>query len=442
MEQTMFGTRLYATRLLRSAAIALLLPLFAAPAAGSDVLKIVVDGIISPVTDEFIGRALDEAKARNDKALLIELRTPGGLIDATREIVNKILASPVPVIVYVAPSGSSAASAGFFILQAADIAAMAPATNTGAAHPVMIGAGGGDEKVDDVMKGKIESDAAAMMRSIAAKRGRNVAEAESAVRQSISFTEQEALEKKLIEIVAADEKALLAAIDGRPIRRFDGTEVVLDLAGSVVRTKEMTLKQRILSFIMDPNVAFILFSLGMLALWAEFNNPGAILPGVVGLIAILLAFFALNILPTRFAALALILVAFILFILEAKYAGNGILAAGGVVAMFLGGLLLVDSPVPEMRVSWITALAVALPFGIITVFLVSLVVRARANQVQTGEQGMVGEIGVARTDLSPHGKIFVHGELWDAVATENVEQGARVQVRRIDGLTAEVEPVR
>lgn len=407
-----------------------------ATAASADVVKIVVDGMISPITDEFVGRALKEAQKQNASALLIELRTPGGLVDSTRDIVNKILVSPVPVIVYVAPSGSRAASAGFFLLEAADIAAMAPGTNTGAAHPVSITG----EKIDDVMKTKMENDTAAFMRAFVAKRGRNVAVAESAVRESKSFTEQEALQLKLIDIVASSQADLFKQISGRKFKRFDGREVQLQLTNPGIRVIDMTLKQQILSFIMDPNVAFILFALGALGIWAEFNHPGAVLPGVVGLISILLAVFALNILPTRFAAVVLILAAFVLFALEAKFTSHGILGAGGVIAMFIGGLLLIDSPVPEMRVSWITSLAVSLPFGIIVVFLMSLVLKSRHLKVSTGEQGMIGEIGVARTALAPEGKIFVHGELWDAVSSAPLDSGAQVKVREIEGLTLKVDP--
>jgi membrane-bound serine protease (ClpP class) len=411
--------------------------LLVAQPAWSDVLKIVVDDIIHPISEEFIGRALDEAQQRGDEAVLMELRTPGGLETSTRKIVNRMLASKVPVIVYVAPSGSRAASAGFFILQASDIAAMAPGTNTGAAHPVILGS----EKIDEIMKQKMEQDSAAFMRSIASKRGRNAVVAETAVLQSKSFTEQEALQQKLIDIVAPTEASLLQQIDGRTFTRFNGQKFTLNLSDKQVRVKEMTLKQQLLSFIMDPNVAYILLSLGMLALWAEFNNPGAILPGVVGLIAIVLAAFALNILPTRYAALALIIVGFIFFALEAKYTSKGILGAAGILALFLGGLLLVDSPVPEMRVHWITALAVSVPFGIIAVFLATLVVKAYRNRVQTGEEALIGEIGVARTPLAPEGKIFVKGELWNAVSSRSVDSGSRVRIRNVNGLLLEVEPV-
>jgi membrane-bound serine protease (ClpP class) len=342
------------------------------------------------------------------------------------------------VIVYVTPSGSRAASAGFFILEAADVAAMAPGTNTGAAHPVIFGG----QKMDTIMKEKMENDAAAFMRSFAGKRGRNVELAESAVRQSKSFTDQEALAQKLVDVVAADEQDLLKQLDGRVVTRFNGTKTTLRLAGKRVLPMEMTLKQRILSSIMDPNVAFILFTIGMLAIYAEFNHPGAILPGVIGLICILLAVFAFNILPTRYAAVAMILGAFVLFALEAKFVSHGVLGAGGVLLMVLGALLLVDSPIPEMRVRLVTALAVSVPMGIITVFLLTIVMKARKGKVMTGEQGLVGEIGVARTPLAPEGKVFVHGELWDAVATVNVQEGDRVLVRRVEGLRLQVEPVK
>lgn len=410
--------------------------LVTASIASADVVKIVIDGMIHPISDEFLGRALAEAKKENAAALLIELRTPGGLIDSTRDMVNKILVSPVPVVVYVAPSGSRAASAGFFILESADVAAMAPGTNTGAAHPVSITG----EKIDEILKTKMENDASAFMRAFVAKRGRNVAVAESAVRESKSFTEQEAFQQKLIDVISPSQDDLFRQISTRKFRRFDGREVSLQLTNQHVRVIEMTLKQQILSFIMDPNVAFILFALGALGIWAEFNHPGAVLPGVVGLISILLAVFALNILPTRFAAVALILAAFVLFVLEAKFASHGVLGAGGVIAMFIGGLLLVDSPIPEMRVHWITALSVSLPFGLIVVFLMGLVLKSRGLKVATGAQGMIGEVGVARTALAPNGTIFVHGELWDAVSSTPLERGSRVKVREIDGLTLKVDP--
>lgn len=415
--------------------LAVLLILVASPAA-SDVIRVELDDMIHPISDEYVGRALDEAARLNADAVLIELRTPGGLETSMRKIVERIIKSPVPVLVWVGPSGSRAASAGFFILESADVAAMAPGTNTGAAHPVVIGG----EKIDEILKLKMQNDAAAFMRSIAQRRGRNVAVAESAVREAKSFTEDEALRLKLIDVVAADIPSLIRWADGRTVKRFNGATTVLRVANKPIVNYEMSLKQRLLSWIMDPNVAFILMSLGMLALWAEFNHPGAILPGVVGLIAILLAVFALNLLPTRFAAIALILAAFLLFALEAKYTSYGVFGAGGLICMIFGALLLVDGPIPEMRVSLITALIVSVPISAIAIFLMTLVMRAHRNRVVTGLEAMVGEIGVARTPLGPDGKVFVHGELWNATARSDIAEGTRVRVRDVQGLRVHVDP--
>jgi len=412
-----------------------LITLFAA-SASADVLKIVVDDAIHPVTAEYIARALEAAAGRHDQAVLIEINTPGGLVDSTRNIIEKVSTSAVPVIIYVTPTGSRAASAGFFILVSADVAAMAPGTNTGAAHPVLLG-----EKMDDVMKQKMENDAAALMRSVAAKRGRNVELAESAVRESKSFTEQEALDKKLIDYVASSEQDLFRQMNGKNFKRFNGETVTLNLTAQPVRNYDMTLKQRILSYIMDPNVAFILLAIGALALYAEFNHPGAVIPGTVGVVFILLAAFALNLLPVRFAALILIAGAFVLFALEAKFASHGVLTIGGISLLVIGGLMLVDAPIPEMRVRLVTALAVSIPLGLITAFLMSIAVRARRNKITTGEQGLVGEIGIAQTALSPTGKVFVHGELWDAISSVTIAAGERVVVRGVDGLILQVDAV-
>ena len=402
----------------------------------ADVLKIVVNDAIHPITAEYIDRALQSAAASHDQAVLIEINTPGGLVDSTRDIIEKIIASPVPVIIYVTPSGSRAASAGFFILESADVAAMAPGTNTGAAHPVILGG-----KMDDVMKQKMENDAAALMRSVVAKRGRNVELAESAVRESKSFTDQEALDKKLIEYIATSEQDLFRQMSGKSLKRFNGAAVTLNLADQPVIDYRMTLKQRILSYIMDPNVAFILLAIGALALYAEFNHPGAVIPGTVGVVFILLAAFALNLLPTRFAALVMIAGAFVLFALEAKFVSHGVLTIGGITLLVIGGLLLVDAPIPEMRVRLVTALSVSIPLGIITAFLMSIAVRARRNKITTGEQGLIGEVGITQTPLAPAGKVFVHGELWDAVSPVSIPAGERVVVRRVEGLTLQVEPI-
>jgi membrane-bound serine protease (ClpP class) len=403
----------------------------------AEVLKVVLDDTIQPITEEYISRAIDEAARRNDQAVLIEINTPGGLVDSTRKIIEKITTSSVPVIIYVTPSGSRAASAGFFILESADIAAMAPGTNTGAAHPVTLGG----EKLDDVMKQKLENDAAALMRSVAARRGRNVEVAESTVRESKSFTEQEALSQHLIDYVATSQDDLFHQMEGKNFKRFNGQEVALKLSGQPIAPFGMTLKERILGHLMDPNISFILLAIGALALYAEFNHPGAVLPGTVGVVFILVAAFALNLLPTRFAAVVLILGAFALFAAEAKFASHGVLTVGGIVLLTLGGLLLVDSPLPEMRVHLATALAVSIPLGAITAFLMSIAWKARQNKQVSGVQGLIGETGVARTSLSPRGKIFVHGELWDAVSSAEVAVGQSVVVRQVEGLLLQVDPV-
>jgi len=410
--------------------------LFSSATARAEVLKIVINDTIHPMTTEYVERALATAQAENAKAVLIEINTPGGLLGATRDIIEKLLASPVPVIIYVTPSGSRAGSAGFFILQAADVAVMSPGTNTGAAHPVVPGV-----KLDEVMSKKIENDAAALMRSVVTKRGRNVEVAESTVRESKSFTEQEALSQHLIDYVASSEQDLFQQMRGKAVKRFDGKTVSLDLTNEPIRPFDRTLKQKIFGLLMDPNLAYALLALGLFAIYAELNNPGTVLPGTVGLILIVLSAFALNLLPVRFAALALIATAFVLFALEAKLASHGVLGIGGVVALTLGGLFLVDGPIPEMRVHLSTALAVSLPLGAITVFLMTMALKARAGKRVSGMEGMLGEIGTAWTPLSPNGKVFVHGEIWDATASSPLEQGSRVIVKRVDGLHIDVERV-
>lgn len=405
-------------------------------ATSHGVLKIVVDDTIHPITDEYVGRALDTARQNGAQLVLIELSTPGGLLDSTRDIIQKVLASSVPVAVYVTPTGARAASAGFFILESSDIAAMAPGTNTGAAHPVLLGS-----KMDDVMKEKMENDAAAFMRSFVAKRGRNVEVAESAVLKSKSFTEQEALSQNLVEYIARDEADLFRQLDGKTIHRFDGSAVILRLSQPAITTYEMTLRERILAYLLDPNIALILLVVGALGLYTEFNTPGAVIPGVIGFVAILLAVFALHLLPTSHAALAIMIAAFVLFALETKFHSHGVLTVGGIALLTLGSLMLVDGPIPEMRVKLLTALAVSIPFGLITGFLMTVAYRARRNKVATGEQGLIGEIAIVRMPLAPEGQVFVNGETWNAVSSMPVAVGARVRVRAVHGLQLEVEPL-
>lgn len=426
--------------LIRNVMITLLSLVLGSLTSSAEIVKIVVDDTIQPISAEFISRAIDEAHRTHAQAVLIEMNTPGGLISSTREIVEKITSSDVPVIVYVTPTGGHAGSAGIFILESADIAAMAPGTAAGAAHPVTF-IGPVQVKPDDEMNRKIENDAAALIRSFTSKRGRNVEAAESAVRESKSFTDQEALAQHLIDYIASSPDDLFRQLQGKTFKRFNGEPAVLNLSGQTITPFDMTVKERVLDELMDPNVSFLLLAIGALALYVEFNHPGAVIPGTIGVVFILVAAFALNLLPTRFAALILILGAFALFAAEAKFVTHGVLTVGGIALLTLGSLLLVDSPIPEMRVHLLTALAVSIPLGAITAFLMTIALRARRNKIVTGEQGLVGETGVVQTPLQPKGKVFVHGELWDAVASSPLAAGQMVVVRRIDGLTLQVDPL-
>jgi membrane-bound serine protease (ClpP class) len=291
------------------------------------------------------------------------------------------------------------------------------------------------------MGDKVLNDASALMRSIVSKRGRNVEVAESTVRQSKSFTDTEALSQNLIDYVASDEQDLFRQIASKPVKRFSGETATLHLAGKPEHLMQETLKEQILSFLMDPDIAFILLAIGALALYTEFNHPGAVWPGTVGIVFILLAIFALHLLPIRFAAVVLIFASFVLFALDAKFGTHGVLAIGGVATLTIGALLLVDSPIPQMRVKLATALAVSIPLGAITVFLMSIALRARRNKITTGVEGLIGEIGVAQTALAPAGKVFVHGEIWDAVATSEIPAGEKIVVQKVDGLQLRVDPV-
>jgi membrane-bound serine protease (ClpP class) len=402
--------------------------------ASPRVLAVDLDGVIHPVTVEILSRAIQQAKQEDAALILVRLNTPGGLMDAMRESIEKIVASPVPVVTFVAPSGARAASAGFFILEAGDVAAMAPGTNTGAAHPVLFGG-----QMDAIMKQKVENDAAASLRSIVGKRGRNSALAEQAVRESKSFTDKEALDNHLIELVARDDRDLLDKLDGREIARLDGTKQVLHTRGGAIEVYEKNLRQKIVSAISDPNLALVLLVLGALGIYVEFTSPGLIVPGILGAIFALLGLSALSVLPINWLGAALLLLAFTLFVLEAKFAAHGILGAGGALSMVLGAIMLINSPLPEMRIRLSTAVALALPFSLITMALLSLVVRARRNKVVTGTEGMIGEIGTALTALAPEGKIFIRGEYWNAVSSGPVEAGQSVRVTAIDKLKLAVE---
>lgn len=402
------------------------------------VVDIKLNMMIHQVSAEYVERGIRYANNQNADAILLEINTPGGLVTATQELVQAIYASQAPVITYVAPSGASAASGGFFVLLAGDLAIMAPGTNTGASHPVDLTGG----QPDKTMSEKIESDLASYIRSIAQRRGRNVTLADDAVRKSASFTDKEALDDKLIDAVAASPAEIFARYDGKPVRRFGGASTVLRLADAEVETYPMTRIESVLVWVADPNIAFLLGAIGLLCLYIEFTHPGMVAPGAVGAIALVLALYAFNFLPINYAGVLLIITALALFALEAKLTSHGVLAAGGIVAMVLGALILIKSPWPEARIHLPTALSVALPLGIITVILLRFALAAKRRKAVTGEAGMIGLVGVAQTDLDPQGPggtVLVRGELWKARAAGRIAQGSRVRVREIDGLTLTVE---
>jgi len=407
----------------------------AVPAAPPPVFnKITVSGAITPPMAEFILANIEEASREGRAGLIILLDTPGGLDLAMRDIAKGILNAPLPVIVFVYPAGARAASAGVIVTVAAHVAAMAPGTNIGAAHPVAIGFGGGDK----TMMEKVENDAAAYVRGIARQRGRSEEWVERAVRKSESVTAEEALKKGVIDLVAADVPELLRGIDGREVK-VGGKTVVIKTQGAVVTEKKMGTRQRVLTAISDPNVAYILFLLGLAGLYFEFSHPGVILPGVVGAISLILAFFAMQTLPINYAGILLIVLGVILFIAEMKVVSHGILTVGGIISLVVGSLMLFESPDPALRVS----LDVMIPsLVIITLFFVAvivLVVRAQLRRKRTGREGMVDAEGVAVTDVDPVGKVLVKGEYWQATSVRPIKAGMPVRVISVDGLRLQVE---
>ena len=392
----------------------------------SSIFIITVDTAIHPISSEYIRDAIDRAETENAKLIIIALNTPGGLDSSMREIIEKILNSKIPVAAYVYPSGSRAASAGFFISMACDIFAMAPGTNTGAAHPVGMSLTG--QQMDETMSDKVTNDAASYIKSIAEKRGRNIQMAEDAVRKSLSYTEEEALKGNLIDLIAADEQEIIRHFHGKSINRFDGTQWTLNLENEEIISIPMTGRQRFLITISNPNLAYILLMIGLLGLYFEFSNPGAILPGVLGGICLLLAIFSFQILPINYVGLILIILAIGLFILEIKVQSYGILSLGGIAAMIIGSIMLINAPIPEMRPSLKFIIPMALGLSLIFIFLVVIAIRAHAQRASTGKEGLIGEVGVAQTDLSPEGKVFVHGEIWQAEASEDLPPGTKVKV--------------
>jgi len=418
------------------AAAALWLLMFAAnTGASAEALHLKLDDQITPASAEVIVSAIARAERDGSAALIITLNTPGGLETSMREIVSRIITSRVPIIVYVAPSGSRAASAGFVILLSADIAAMAPGTATGAAHPVLFGGGG----MSKTMTEKIVNDAAAYVRSLAVTRNRDPQVAESAIRESRSFTDREAMDKRLIEIIARDEWDLLAQVNGRVVTRFDGSQKVLQTANEKLAHFRPSFRQRLLMWLADPRIAFVLFTIGMLCVFFEFQHPGMIAPGVVGVVAMVLALYGFHMLPINATGALLIVVALALFVLEAKVQGFGALGLGGVVAAVIGSLILIDAPDPEMRLPLGLVLAVVIPFALILTVMVRLALRARQTRVATGLAGMIGLKGRAETEIAPEGRVFVRGELWRARSQTKIAAGENVRVVGVDGLTLDVD---
>jgi membrane-bound serine protease (ClpP class) len=401
------------------------------------VVQIDLNDIVHPVSASYVSEGIKHAKDIGAQAVILRLDTPGGLADSMREVVETVLSSPVPVITWVGPNGARAASAGFFILLAGDVAVMAPGTNAGAAHPVTATG----QKIEDVMEKKIVSDASAYIRSYTAKRGRNAQLAESAVTESRSFTAEEALKDNLIDAVISDVQGIIDQYDGKEIRRFDDRPVRLHLHGASIQTTQMTARQKILSRVLDPNLALILALAGLLGLYVEITHPGLIAPGIIGAISLILALFAFNMLPVNWAGAALILLAIVLFVLEATVTSHGLLAIGGIIAMIAGGLMLVEGPIPQLRVRLSTALGLAFPFAIITVVLVRLVYLSHRRKSIVGEEAMVGEVGIAKSDVHKEGKVLIHGEYWNACSERPIPAGARVRVVKVHGLTIEVEQV-
>lgn len=436
------------------------------------------DDTINPVTADYIISAIDEAARKDSQCLIIKLDTPGGLLTSTRLIVKKILSSPIPVVVYISPSGSRAGSAGVFITYASHIAAMAPSTNIGAAHPVEMGgrssgqrsiwdalrdlvdsarernkksaadaskeAGAPEKKsepaAEDPMTSKILNDTVAFIQSIAKERNRNIDWAKESVTKSYSITEKEALEEHVVEIIAADEEDLLSQLDGRTVTLGDRS-VVLRTKGASLRYIDMDVRQKVLNILANPNIAYIFFILGFYGLLFEVTHSGAVLPGVLGTIFLIIAFFSMQMLPTNYAGLALIVLAIILFIAEAKTAGFGLFTLGGLVCMILGSLMLFDSTVPLMRVSLGIIFAFSFTTAAITIFLVRLVIISHRKKIVSGKEGLIGEKGSAQTHLLPgvEGMVFVHGEIWNAVSPEEIKKDAAIVVVGIDGMVLRVK---
>ena len=398
------------------------------------VVELPLHDTIQPISAGYLERGLRRAAVIHAEAVVVEMGTPGGLLTSTRAMVTAIEESPVPVVVYVAPSGSRAGSAGFFILESADVAAMAPGTEAGASHPILEG-----QTMGPILKEKIENDAAAFLRSYVSRRERNVAAAEDAVRDSKSYTDQEALKLHLIDVIAPNLPALLEKLNGTTVTRFSGAKQTLETADARVEVLPASTRERILGALTDPNLAVILLVLGGLLIYLEFNAPGTIVPGALGTLLVLVSLFALNLLPLEYTAVGFLVAAAVLFVLDVKFVTHGILALAGIGCLVFGLLTLVDGPIPEMRVHLATALGAGIGFGLITIFLTTIALRAQRNKVQTGGEALLGTAAIARTALHPDGHVEVRGELWMAHSDIPIAAGEKVRIRGRRGLILEVE---
>jgi membrane-bound serine protease (ClpP class) len=430
--------------ILCAAAIFLLMPSIEADEHSSNplVLELRLEGVVDPILATYIDEGLADAANRHAALVLITMDTPGGLSVSMQDMIQHILASPVPVAVYVSPTGGRGASAGFYILLSADIAAMAPGTHTGSATPVMAIGGFLPMQIDDAFRKKINADATAFLRSFTERRGRNPVLAEKAITEGSAYTEKEALEGKMIDLIVSSPDELVRQLDGRAIKRFDGTEAKLSLKNAARTPFELSARQKFLARIVEPDVFFVLLILGVLGVYTEFTHPGVIAPGVIGGICLILALYAMNFLPINLAGVFLILLALAFFVLEAKAPSHGVLALGGVVSMFLGAIFLIRSPLTPGGVSVGVALAGTVPFAILAVVLMRLVLRSRKWKSVTGKEELIGAHGVAMAQLPAGavGMVRVHGELWRAESSRPVQEGEAVRILRVEGLKLFVEP--
>lgn len=431
----MFNRKFYHTVLLIFSLLVFLLYLTPSTSAKSPHVNVAkIDSIINPVVVEFIAESIEKSLKDGAECLIIQLDTPGGLDLSMRKIVKDMLNADIPIIVYVSPGGARAASAGVMITMASNIAAMAPGTNIGAAHPVTMGG----QKIDNEMEKKVVNDAAAYIKSIAEKRGRNAQWAEEAVRKSVSITEKEALKLNIIDLIAPDIKTLLEEINGKQVKTEKGT-FTLNTKDAKPVFINMGIRHNILNVLSNPNIAYVLMMIGFLGLYFELAHPGVIFPGVIGAISLILAFFAFQTLPINYAGILLIVLAIILFIVEVKVTSFGLLTIGGIVSMLLGSLMLFESPVPYLRVSWSVLIPVVLSTSALFILSATLAFRAYLSKPTTGMEGLVGEIGTAKTEILKEGKVFIHGEYWNAYSDEVIPEGEKVRVLKVDSLRLKVE---